>query len=188
MRLPRLRAMVLAAMVLGTLGTLGWWMFGPPGVAVELTQRRWRLEIVIERLRAESGADWCDELPADARDVTRRLMADPTGKRTEPSPRCSYTQLAWRRSWIVKNEGGPGERPEWPSPPLRMAPPGEPGSERMGKREAFYEIELSDGGDHVWVCRVDPGRWQELRVGQRFRVPVDRFGTADCPRMYESRL
>ena len=36
MRLPRLRALVLAAMVLGTLGTLGWWMFGPPGVAVEL--------------------------------------------------------------------------------------------------------------------------------------------------------
>jgi len=35
---------------------------------------------------------------------------------------------------------------------------------------------------------VDLARWKQLRVGQRFRVPVDRFGTANCPRMYESRL
>ncbi len=188
MRLPRLRVLVLGAMVAGTLGKLGWWMFGPPGVAVELTQRRWRTEIVIERLRAESGSDWCDELPADARDVTRRRMADPTGKRFGPAERCTYTQLAWRRSWVVKSEGGPGDRLSWPQPPLRTATPGEPGSERLGQRDVFYEIELRDGGDHVWVCRVDLPRWQQLRAGQRFRVPVDRFGTADCPRMYESRL
>ena len=188
MRLPRLRVLVLAAMVVGTLGTLGWWIFGPPGVAVELTQRRWRMEIVVERLRAESGSDWCDELPADARDVTRRRMTDRSGQRTEPAERCTYTQLAWRRSWVVKNEGGPADRPEWPHPPLRIAPPGEPGSERLGPRDAFYEIELSDGGDHLWICRVDLQRWKQLRVGQRFRIPVDRFSTADCPRMYESRL
>ena len=69
-----------------------------------------------------------------------------------------------------------------------VAPPGQPGSERLGRREAFYEIELSDGGDHLWTCRLEPARWQDLRVGERFRIPVDRFGTADCPRMYPSRI
>jgi hypothetical protein len=187
-RLPRLRIVVLAVMVVATTATLAWWIFGPAGVAVELTQRSWRMEIVVERLRSESGSDWCDELPADATDVARRLMADPTGKRAEPGEHCRYSQLVWRRHWIAKTEGGPADRPDWPRPPLRMAPPGQPGSERLGKREAYFEIELRDRENHAWVCRVTQERWQQLRVGQRFRVPVDRFGTANCPAMVESAL
>ena len=188
MKLPRLRIVVLGVMVVATVATLSWHFFGPAGVAVELVKRSWRYEIIVERLREEGGSDWCDELPADARDVTRRMMADPTGKRAEPSEHCRYTQLAWRRSWIIKNEGGPGDRPDWPRPPLRIAPPGQAGSERLGKRDAYFEIELRDREDHAWVCRVDQARWQELRVGQRFRIPVDRFGTANCPAMVASRL
>jgi hypothetical protein len=188
MRLPRLRTVVLVAMVVATLATLGWWVFGPAGVAVELTRRSWRMEIVVEKLRAEAGSDWCDELPADAFDISRRVMADPTGRRAEPSEHCRYTLLAWRRSWIAKTEGGPADRPDWPRPPLRVAPPGEAGSERLGKREAFYEVELRDRENHAWVCRFDLERWKQLEVGQRFRVPVDRFGTANCPLMYPSRL
>lgn len=188
MRLPRLRTVILAAMVVATLATTAWWLFGPAGVAVELTKRSWRMEIVVERLRSEAGSDWCDELPDGAFDISRRTMADPTGRRAEPSEHCRYNLLAWRRSWIVKSEGGPGDRPDWPRPPLRVAPPGEAGSERLGKRDAYFEIELRDRENHAWVCRVTPARWNELRVGQRFRVPVDRFGTADCPRMYESNI
>jgi hypothetical protein len=188
LRLPRLRVVILATMVVATLAALGWHFFGPTGVAVELVKRSWRMEIVIERLRSESGSDWCDDLPADARDVTRRMMKDPTGKRAEPGEHCRYTQLAWRRSWIAQNEGGPADRPDWPRPPLRIAPPGEAGAERMGKREAYFEIELRDRDNHAWVCRVDPERWKELRVGQRYRMPVDRFGTANCPAMYPSDL
>ena len=188
LELPRLRSVVLAALVVATLTTLGWWLFGPAGVAVELTRRGWRMEIVIERLRVEGGSDWCDEMPGGAFDITRRLMADPTGKRAAPGEHCRYSTLAWRRSWIVKNEGGPGDRPDWPRPPLRVAPPGEAGSERLGKREAFYEVELRDGENHAWVCRVSPERWQALRVGMRFRIHVDRFGTADCAQMVASRI
>lgn len=188
MKLPRLRVIVLVAMVVTTTATLGWWIFGPPGVAVKLTQRSWRMEILIERLRSESGSDWCDELPAGAFDVTRRTMDDPSGKRAEPSEHCKYNMLAWRRSWIAKTEGGPGDRPDWPRPPLRIAPPGEPGSERMAKREAYFEIELRDRENHAWVCRVDQAHWQQLRVGDRFRIPVDRFGTANCPAMYPSNI
>lgn len=188
MRLPRLRIVVLAAMLVATLATLGWWIFGPSGVAVELVRRSWRMEIVVERLRAESGSDWCDELPEGAFDITRRVIADPTGKRSQPGEHCRYTTLAWRRSWIAMTEGGPETQPDWPRPPLRVAPPGQPGSERLGQREAFHEIELRDREDHAWVCRVTPERWRQLRVGGRFRIPVDRFGTADCPRLRESRF
>jgi len=188
LKVPRLRVIVLTLMVVGTAATLAWWIFGPAGVAVELTKRSWRFEIVIERLRAESGSDWCDEMPADARDVTRRLITDPKGRRSEPSEHCRYTQLAWRRSWIAQSAGGPGEQPDWPRPPLRVAPPGEAGSERLGKREAYFEVELRDRENHAWVCRLDPEHWKQLRVGQRFRIPVDRFGTANCPAMYPSDL
>jgi len=188
LRFPRLRVIVLVAMVVAALAIVGWWAFGPSGVAVELTKRSWRMEIIVERLRSESGSDWCDELPEGAFDISRRTIADPTGKRAEPSEHCRYNVLAWRRSWIVKNEGGPGERPDWPRPPLRMAPPGLPGSERLSKREAYFEIELRDREDHAWVCRVEPERWKQLRVGMRFRIPVDRFGTANCPAMYPSNI
>jgi hypothetical protein len=188
LRFPRFRLLILAAMVAAMLGTLGWWIFGPSGVAVELTRRSWRMEIVVERLRSESGSDWCDELPADARDVTRRVMADPTGKRAEPGEHCRYTQLVWRRQWIAQNAGGASDRPDWPRPPLRVERPGEPGSERLGQHQAYFEIELRDRQNHAWVCRVTQEHWLQLRVGQRFRVPVDRFGTANCPQMYASTL
>ncbi|WP_157256483.1 hypothetical protein [Pelomonas sp. Root1217] len=188
LRFPRLRVLVLVAMVVAALAIVGWWAFGPSGVAVELTKRSWRMEIIVERLRSESGSDWCDELPEGAFDISRRTIADPTGKRAEPSEHCRYNVLAWRRSWIVKNEGGPEDRPDWPRPPLRVAPPGQPGSERLSKREAYFEIELRDREDHAWVCRVDPEHWKQLRVGMRFRMPVDRFGTANCPAMYPSNI
>lgn len=183
MKLPRLRVLVLAAMAAAVLATAGWWAFGPPGVAVELTRRSWRLEVVVERYKPEPGSSWCDELPPGAFDISRRLTADPAGQRSQPAEHCRYTELVWRRQWIAKTEGGPDSRPEWPRPPLRMAPPGEPGSERLGKREAFYEIELRDRSDHQWTCRITPERWAQLREGQRFRMPVDRFGTADCARL-----
>jgi hypothetical protein len=186
--IPRLRVAVLAAMVAGTVATLAWWVLGPSGVAVELTKRSWRMEIVVERLRSESGSDWCDELPEGAFDISRRTITDPTGKRAAPGEHCRYNLLAWRRSWIAKTEGGPEGRPDWPRPPLRMAAPGQAGSERLGQREAYFEVELRDRDDHAWVCRLDPERWQQLRAGMRFRMPVDRFGTANCPAMYPSRI
>lgn len=188
MRLPRLRHLVLAAMATASLATVGWWKFGPEGTFVTLTQRSWRMEIVVERLRAESGSDWCDELPEGAFDISRRVAADPSGRRAAPATRCLYTVLAWRRQWIAKAEGGPDDRPDWPRPPLRVAPPGEAGGERLGQRQAFYEIELRDRAGHAWTCAVPPERWRALRPGMGFRIPVNRWSTADCPAMYPSRF
>jgi hypothetical protein len=179
-KLPRLRALVPAVALLVMLPPLAWWAYGPTGFVVELVRRSWRMEIEIERLRLEQGSDWCDELPQGAFDITRRLITDPTGQRTAPAEHCRYSLLAWRRQWIARETGEAGQLPRWPNPPLRLTPPGEPGRERMGRRDAYYELELRDGRDHVWTCRTTPEAWQQLRPGQRFRLPVDRWGTADC--------
>jgi hypothetical protein len=180
MRLPRPRVLVPAIALLLMLPPLAWWAYGPRGFAVELVRRSWRLEIEVERLRLESGADWCDELPQGAFDISRRLVADPSGRRTGLAEHCRYSQLAWRRQWIAREEGPAGSTPRWPSPPLRIVPAGEPGGERLGRREAYYELELRTGSGQTWTCRTAPETWQKLQVGQRFRLPVDRWGTADC--------
>jgi hypothetical protein len=178
--MTRRRLLILAAVALAALAPLGWWIFGPKGFAVELTQRSWRMEIEVERLRLETGTDWCDELPAGATGITRRTITDPTGQRAAPAEHCKYSVLAWRRSWISREDGLAGTPVRWPRPPLRVAPPGEPGSERLGRREAYYELGLRDASGHAWTCRTDLARWNRLRVGQRFRLPVDRWSTADC--------
>jgi hypothetical protein len=163
-----------------TLVPLAWWMFGPRGVAVTLERRSWRFEIEVERLRLESGSDWCDEMPAGARDVIRRTLADPSGRRPAPAEHCRYTTLAWRTQWLARQQGEAGTPPSWPQPPLAVAEPGQPGSERLGRREAFYEVTLRASTGQVWTCRLQPEAWQALRPGQRFRLPVDRWGTASC--------
>lgn len=159
---------------------LGWWVFGPRGFPVELVKRTWRMEIEVERLRLESATDWCDELPATAFDVTRRVTADPSGQRTGLAEHCRYSVLAWRRQWIAREAGEAGTAVSWPSPPLRIAPPGQPGSERLGRREAYYELQLRNSAGQIWTCRTTPDAWRRLEPGQRFRLPVDRWGTADC--------
>ncbi len=180
MRVTRPRLLIVAAVAVLTLASLGWWIFGPTGFVVELTQRSWRMEIEVERLRLETGTDWCDELPEGASGVVRRTITDPTGRRAGPAEHCKYSVLAWRRSWIAREQGLAGTRVDWPRPPLRVAPPGEPGSERLGRREAYYELTLRDGDGHEWTCRTDLDRWNRLKVGQRFRLPVDRWSTANC--------
>ncbi len=180
MRLPRPRVLVFGALMLVVVPVLAWWAYGPRGFAVELVRRSWRMEIEVERLRLESGSDWCDELPEGAFDVRRRLVADPSGRRVGLTEHCRYSVLAWRRQWVAREEGEAGSTPRWPSPPLRVVPPGQPGRERLGRREAFHELELRTDSGQVWTCRTTPAIWQQLRPGQRFRLPVDRWGTADC--------
>ena len=183
MRLPRLRVLVPALALAMLLPPLGWWAYGPTGFPVELVRRSWRFEIEVERLRLESGTDWCDELPAGAFDISRRTIADPTGHRPGLTEHCRYSQLAWRRQWLAQESGDASQRPRWPHPPLRMAAPGEAGAERLGRREAYYELELRAGNGQTWTCRTSLDSWQALRPGQRFRLPVDRWGTANCGRL-----
>ena len=184
--MPMLAAALRSRLTLAWLGLalmlppLAWWVFGPTGFAVEIVQRRWHADIEVERLRLEAGTDWCDELPAEAFDVTRRVIADPHGRRAGPAEHCRYRLLAWRRQWIAREDGDAASAVRWPSPPLRVEPHGQPGSERLGRRELHYELQLRNGSGQVWTCRTTPDTWQRLQTGQRLRMPVDRWGTADC--------
>lgn len=148
---------------------LGWWLLGPSGFAVELTERRWRMEIEVERLVLEPGVDRCDALPAQARDVVRR----------DGSDQCLYVAPAWRTRWVAQASGDASRPPQWPAPALKAD-----GSERLGRRELFHEVGLRTGAGQVWTCRLPPERWARLQPGQRLRLPVDRWGTADCAALH----
>lgn len=177
-RLGRLRWGLLIVAV-GALPLL-WALFGPRGVQVQLQRKTWRLEIEVEKRVLESGFDWCDEMPADAFDVERRLTADPRGLRAAPSEHCRYTVPQWRKRWVARAEGEAPTPPLWPRPPLSDLPPEQLGAERLGAREAFYEVQLGTPDGHGWTCRLSLAQWQALPAGSRFRVQVDRQDVADC--------
>jgi hypothetical protein len=160
-----------------------WWVLGPSGVAVQIEQQRWRLVIEIETLVAESASGWCDEMPAGAREIGRRLLPDPSGQRSVPTDHCRYSVPTWRAQRSVQAEGdAPGPGP-WPRPDLNGQPPEPLGAERAGKRHAFYELLLRAADGRAWTCRLAQPQWQAYRPGQRLRLQVDRFGTADCGRL-----
>lgn len=175
-----LRRSVLAVLLLAVLLPLGWRLFGPRGVSVEVQRKTWRFEIEVERLVEESGSAWCDELPADAREIGRRLIEDPSGRRPEASEHCRYSSPQWRRWRIAQAQGTAAEPAHWPQPQLNAVPAGSIGAERPGERRSFYEIELQAADGRHWTCRLPPSRWQLLRPGARFRLQVNRQGVADC--------
>jgi hypothetical protein len=172
----------LAWLALPALGVVAW-VLQPPGVRVEVQALRWRYEIEVEQLRAETDSDWCDALPSAAAVIDRRLITEPHPDHATPAERCRYTTMAWRTLWLAHAEGLRGDGPRWPRPPLALAPAGQPGSERLGRREAFHEAVLVASDGKTWTCRLDLERWQRQPLGEHLRLPVDRFGVANCGRL-----
>lgn len=160
-----------------------WWLFGPSGVPVQIERQHWRLVIEIESLVAESASGWCDEMPAGAREIGRRALPDPAGLRPGTSPHCRYTMPAWRALRSVEAQGDADTPARWPLPDPNGLPAGQLGEERPGKRHAFYELLLRAADGRAWTCRLAQPQWQAYRQGQRLRLQVDRFGTADCGRL-----
>jgi len=168
----------LALLTLAALSLLGWALFGPPGVEVKLSAKTWQLDIEVEQWVLESGSDWCDALPADARDISRRLLEkSPGGPRAE---HCRYSAPQWRRRWGARAEGTAPAPPRWPQPPLKALAPDELGAERLGKRQARYELQLRASDGRHWSCPTPLRQWQQMSTGGSFRIQVDRQGVADC--------
>lgn len=168
------RRLLAAALLLGLLTPLGWWLFGPHGVAVEIAAKTWQRDIEIERLLLESASAWCDELPADAQDISRRLLQDPEGRRGLAT-HCRYQAPQWRARRSARAAGQDLTPPRWPDEPVL-----ELGSERLGKRHEHYALELQSADGRAWRCELPQARWQQFRGGQRLRLAVDRHGVADC--------
>jgi hypothetical protein len=164
-----------------TLGPLIWWLLlKPSGMALELISKTWRLDIEIEKLLEEGESSWCDELPAEARNISRRTIADPSGVRPEPAEHCRFSRPQWRTLRLARAEGAAPAPPQWPEPKLNGLDASHLGAERAGKREAFYELQLQNEASQVWTCRLPLAQWQAHQLGARYRVQVDRFGVADC--------
>ncbi|MCV2357574.1 MULTISPECIES: hypothetical protein [Roseateles] len=177
----RSRLLVAGLCILLSLGPLLWWLWlKPSGMAVELVSKTWRLDIEIEKLLEEGESSWCDEMPAEARNINRRLILDPSGARPDPAEHCRFTRPQWRTMRMSRAEGAAPAPPQWPEPKLNGLPADQLGAERAGKREAFYELLLQNDTEQVWTCRLPLAQWQAHRLGARYRVQVDRFGVANC--------
>ncbi|MBT9494200.1 MAG: hypothetical protein IV107_18060 [Paucibacter sp.] len=161
---------------------LWWWLIKPSGTVVELAAKTWRLDIEIEKLLEEGESSWCDEMPAGASKISRRLLADPAGVRPAPSEHCRFSLPQWRTLRMARAEGAWPALPLWPEPKLNGLDASQLGAERAGKREAFYELQLSANSSHgqTWTCRLPLAVWQAHQLGAQYRLQVDRFGVADC--------
>ncbi|WP_310389483.1 hypothetical protein [Roseateles sp.] len=167
---------------LSLLPLLWWLLIKPSGTAVELAAKTWRLDIEIEKLLEEGESSWCDEMPAEASKISRRLLTDPTGVRPAPAEHCRFSLPQWRTLRIARAEGAAPAPALWPEPRLNGLGPDQLGAERASKREAFYELQLRANAGHgqTWACRLPLAEWQAHRLGTRYRLQVDRLGVADC--------
>ncbi|MCV2363319.1 hypothetical protein LNV23_07640 [Paucibacter sp. DJ1R-11] len=172
-----------AAMASGPVLALAAWVFGPHGLMVEQVAKTWRLEIEVERRVLETGSGWCDELPVGALVLSRRTLdSDPSGQRQGPSEHCHYRSPQWRTSYVAQSQGQAPAAPHWPHPELRLddAQGQALGAERLGKRQAFYELQLQADDGRQWSCRQNLQEWQARPAQAHYRVQVDRYGVADC--------
>ena len=182
-RNQRLRAPWLALLILA----LGAWplylLLGPSGTLVTIDSKTWRFEIAVERRLLETGADWCDALPPGAIALDRRLVDRPNGEAAE---RCRDSRPAWRRLYQAQARGDAAQPPAWPQPDLQQVPGVAPDALRLGQRQAFFELNLLTADGRRWVCTLPRPQWERLAVGFKFRLAVDRFGTADCGKLAAS--
>jgi ribosome modulation factor len=169
-RLWGLVALSLLAVVLAA----WWWDARHRALIVGKT---WHLDIEVEQLVAESESAWCDEMPPLTRALDRRSAAQADGSARD---RCRYQARAWRTHWLARAQGPASSPPHWPQPPLKSAGPDGFGAERLGKRQAVFEVELRRGAEGRWLCPLPREHWQGLEIGMRPRLAVDRFGVAQC--------
>ena len=178
--MPRAARWALLGLCCLALAPLGWKLYGPRGVVVEVVAKTWQLEIEIEQRVMESGSAWCDELPADAKILGRRSMDKAVGERPAGSEHCRYTSPQWRRRWGIRNEGQAPTPPRWPEPKLARADADGLGAERPGKRQQRYLLQLHDSSGHDWSCELPLEQWHRVPPQASFRILVDRWSVANC--------
>lgn len=174
-RLARRRGGLLLLIAMLTL-PLGWRMFGPRGVDVEITRKTWRFEIKVEKRVDESGSAWCDDMPTGVREIERRRLDTPGGA----ADHCRFIQRQWRSHYTVRSEGDATTPAQWPQTALSDLPPDSLGAQRLGQRQAFFEAHLRAGEGQAWTCRLSGAHWSALALGTKIRLQIDRRGVANC--------
>lgn len=155
---------------------LGWRLFGPSGVDVELTRKTWRFEIKVEKRVDESGSAWCEDMPVGAREIERRRLDAPGGA----ADHCRFMQPQWRSQYTLRSEGDATTPTQWPQPALSDLPPDRLGAQRLGQRQASFEAHLRADEGQTWTCKLSEARWATLALGTKLRLQIDRRGVANC--------
>lgn len=179
-QLKRVRAPLLLLVILALGARPLYLLLGPRGALVAIESKTWRYEIEVERRLIETGAEWCDALPAGATELDRRLVNKPDA---DPAPRCRYSLPAWRRLYLAQAVGDAAQAPAWPKPDLQNMPGMAADTLRLGQRHAFYELNLLTDDGRRWTCTLPRADWEQQTAGLKLRLPVDRFGTADCGKL-----
>ncbi|WP_144006733.1 hypothetical protein [Pelomonas sp. KK5] len=150
-----------------------WKLFGPRGFIVTVESKTWLYQVEIEKRILETGSGWCDELPASAIDIQRRVV--------DGREHCRYSAPEWRRRWVRQATGSEAESPHWPALPPGDLTRDAIGAERPGKRTMRFLLHLSSAvHEQQWDCELPRELWERVRLGETFRLRVDRFSTADC--------
>lgn len=176
----RLLALTLGA---GLLAAAAWIWGSGGGARVAVLAKTWQLDIEVEKRVEAPASGWCDELPAEARQVQRLMVEDARAGRRGPAARCHYLHPQWQARRSLRSQGQDPEPPRWAAPDFVAGDSGDTaplGSERLGQRHERYELQLRDAAGRSWSCRLPRRDWQAVPLGLRFRLRVDRFGTADC--------
>jgi hypothetical protein len=184
-------------------------IFGKREATAEITKHRWQRVVAIEDFDARKEEAWCDEMPADARAVSRhneqrstrqvpdgeecttRRVDNGDGTFSEHEEcRTKYREEPVYDSrcfftvdrWAKKREltaQGTGTQPAWPEVVLVRA--GNClGCEREGGRIATYTLDMKRA-DREFECGVSEDVWRAHNDGSKVRLKVRAMdGAPDC--------
>jgi hypothetical protein len=84
---------------------------------------------------------------------------------------------------VAQALGDAAQPPMWPQPDLQHMAGIAPDALRLGQRHAFFELNLLTADGRRWTCTLPRADWARQTAGVTLRLPVDRFGTADCGKL-----
>lgn len=207
---PKSRKGLFATIGAGLAALVGGFIFWTEDVSVSVIDHRWEREIQIEAYGPQADSAWCDQMPADAYQVSRRQeIRDhrrvPDGEtcstrrvdqgdgtfRTEEVCETKYREEPIyddRCSYTVDRWAyarsataqGNDLNPQWPALSLQGQGRECHGCEREGSRSSRYILALQ-GEDETFNCTVSESLWQQAQPNSRWTMEVGAMmGEARC--------
>jgi hypothetical protein len=174
------------------------------GSTLSVTDQNWQRIISVERLEAQPGSDWRNQVPGGAYNLSCRSQdrchneseqyvcgsvnvdrGDGSFSKRDkycsrdkqvcvPDQMCSYTINRWRSQPDLVMAGGPNEQLVWPN----FAPSGSTGLgavRESGRKEVLNVVFKDTNGNTFTFNPKDYAAWQAFKVGQRYTVEINRL-------------
>jgi hypothetical protein len=193
-RKPLFIALGVVALIIGLFALLGL----KKNVSLEVTDHSWKREIAVEQFTQVRESKWCDEMPADAYDVSRRRETRshrdvPDGEtcrtertdngdgtfsekdvcttkyRSEPVDDDKCEYTARRWKTVRTAEASGGRNDPLSWPQVTIAGGGEQlGAEREGPRKEICTIHYVDPEKKQYACVFPEAKWRAIAPGSRW--------------------